>query len=478
MSILTGAAIGVGAGIAAALLPRKIFSNDKNRPPPAHEFFVDSFWFDSIDLYGMKFNPPLKGKEKADIVILGGGYAGMASALQLIQRYPNKRIVVLEGACCGYGASGRNGGHALTGIHGLQDICKKEGPEKARELWDATRFGFNQIKELVNTHGIDCDLEENGKLVLAMEERHVPALEKFKVLYDKMGLESTMLTKSEVKQKLNSPRYLEGWTEPYSGQVNPAKLAIGMRGLIEKLGVQIYERSRVLKIIPGKKVTVETEFGEIEAPQAIVTLNGYAPQLGLFKHRVITATTNVVATEPLSASQLESIGWAGREGCSDMRALDLNYFIINAENRIVFGGESPLFFYDDGIHTGSHKPTIEKIKTSLLLTFPQLEGIKFTHEWGGTLGMTMDWWPSIGVMGEDKNIFYAGGWNGEGIVMTQLGGKIISDLVAGEQSDFTGLPFVNRKFPYSGPDPYRHMGLKAYLAYLAYLDKFGTNVLI
>jgi glycine/D-amino acid oxidase-like deaminating enzyme len=87
----------------------------------------------------------------------------------------------------------------------------------------------------------------------------------------------------------------------------------------------------------------------------------------------------------------------------------------------------------------------------------------------------MDWWPSIGVMGEDKNIFYAGGWNGEGIVMTQLGGKIISDLVAGEQSDFTRLPFVNRMFPYSGPDPYRHMGLKAYLAYL---DKFGTNVLI
>lgn len=475
MSFIAGAAIGAAAGIAAAMLPRKVFDRDKNRPPHMHEFFADNFWFDNIDLYSMKFNAPLKGKEKADIVILGGGYAGLASAIQLIQRYPNKRIVVLEGACCGYGASGRNGGHAMVGLHGLQAICKKEGHEKARKIWDLTLAGLDMIKDLVNTHGIDCDLEQNGKLMLAMNEKQEKALGNFKALYDKMGIESTMLSKAEVRKKLKSNRYIAGWTEPFAGQVNPAKLVRGMKDLVEKLGVQIYERSRILKITPGKKVTVQTEFGEIEAPQAVVTLNGYATHLGLFKHRVITATTNVVATEPLSEPQLESIGWAGREACADMRGIDFNYFIINAENRIVIGGETPPIFYNDGIHTGSYGPIIDKIKKSLLLTFPQLEGIKFTHEWGGTFAMTMDWWPAIGVTGEHKNMFYAGGWNGEGVVMCQLGGKIISELMAGEQSDFTKLPFVNRKFPFSGSEPYRFMGIKAYLAYL---DKFGTNMLI
>ena len=475
MSIIAGAAIGAAAGIAASVLPRKMFSNDKKRPPHLHEFFVDNFWFDSVDLYGQTFNKPLKGKEKADILILGGGYAGLASALQLIQRYPDKRIVVLEGACCGYGASGRNGGHAMVGIHGLQAICKKEGPEKARKIWDLTLAGMDMIKDLVNTHGVDCDFEQNGKLIMAINEKQEKALGNFKALYDKMGLESALLNKTELSKKITSDRYIAGWTEPFAGQVNPAKLVRGMKDIVEKLGVKIYERSRAMNFIPGKKVTVETEFGEIEAPQAIVTLNGYAPHIGLFKHRLITATTNVVATEPLSESQLESIGLAGREACADMRAIDFNYFIISADNRIVFGGEVPPIFYDDGIHTGSYGPVIDMLKNSLLLTFPQLEGIQFTHEWGGTAALTMDWWPAIGVTGEHKNIFYAGGWNGEGVVMCQLGGKIIGDLVAGEESDFTKLPFVNRKFPFSGSEPYRFMGLKAYLAYL---DKFGTNMLI
>jgi glycine/D-amino acid oxidase-like deaminating enzyme len=475
MSIIAGAAIGAAVGVAAALLPRKVLGKDENRPPHLHEFFADNFWFDSIDLYGMKFNPPLKGKEKADIVILGGGYAGLASALHLIQRYPNKRIVVLEGACCGYGASGRNGGHAMVGIHGLQAICKKEGPEQARKIWNLTLAGLDMIKDLVNTHGVDCDLEQNGKLMLALNEKQEQALGNFKTLYDQMGIESTMLNQTEVRKKLKSDRYIAGWTEPFAGQVNPAKLVRGMKDLVEKLGVEVYERSQILKITPGEKVIVKTEFGEIEAPQAVVTLNGYAPHLGLFKHRIITATTNIVATEPLSESQLESIGWAGREACADMRGLDFNYFIINAANRIVIGGETPPIFYDDGIHTGSYGPIADKNKKSLLLTFPQLEGIKFTHEWGGTMALTMDWWPAIGVTGEHKNMFYAGGWNGEGVVMCQLGGKIIGELVAGEESDFTKLPFVNRKFPYSGSEPYRFVSIKAYLAYL---DKFGTNMII
>ena len=474
MSLIAGTAIGVAAGIAAAVIPRKIFSNDKKRPPHLYEFFADNFWFDTVDLYDQKFNAPLKGKQKADIIIVGGGFTGMATAFHLIQGYPNRRIVLLEGACCGYGASGRNGGHALVGMHGLQDICKKQTPEKARELYDATLFGFNQIKELVNKHGVDCDLEESGRMVFASEEKHIPVLDSYRKTFKDMGLSSELIdTKSGAQKFIKSERFVAAWKAYQGGHLNPAKLARGMKDLIEKMGVEIFERSRVLKITPNKSVSVLTEFGEVEAPVAVLALNAYAPHNGFFKNKIISISSNIAATEPLSEKQLESIGWSGREPFSDMRATDLCYVTISADNRIIWGGEGLKYFYDDGIHTGTYRPIAEKIKESLLTTFPQLKGIKFTHEWGGTMSLTLDMLPSVGVMGKNKNIFYAGGYSGEGVVLSQLAGKILCDLISGEQNDYTRLPFVNKKIPPGGMEPFRFGGL---LAYLAYMNRFGVNV--
>ena len=170
-------AAGAAAGWAAGVLPRRIFSKDSHRPPELYEYFVDSIWFEHCDLYNQKINMPLKGTQKADIIIIGGGLAGLCSAHQLIQRFPNRRIVLLEGACCGYGASGRNAGHALTGMHGLMSMAKKQGPEVARRHWDVTLMGFNMIKDLVEQQGIDCDLEETGKMGLAILPRHAKVLE-------------------------------------------------------------------------------------------------------------------------------------------------------------------------------------------------------------------------------------------------------------------------------------------------------------
>jgi len=478
MSIIAGTAIGaagavVGAG--AAALTRKALDSDTSRPPHIYEYHVDNVWFENTDFYGRRPNAPLKGEEKADIVIIGGGYAGLASAWQLIQRYPQKRIVVIEGATCGYGASGRNGGHVMAGMHGLQAVCKKQGPEAARKLWDMTYHGSEIIQEMVEKHGIDCDFERNGKLVMAMDDRQAKALKNFKGLYDAMDLKSTWLTKDELRKEFNSPRFIEGWKEPYSAQINPAKLAFGMRDMVEKLGVEIFEQTRVMKVEEGKTVKVKTEFGEIEAPQIVVAVNGYAPHMGFFKNRIQTCTTNVIATEPLTDAQLESCVWQDRITWCDMRALAFDYCILSKDNRIVIGGDGLGVFYNDGVHTGPHKPLIEKIKASLFDTFPQLEGLKITHEWGGSMGLTTNMWPAMGSMGEHKNIFYLGGWNGEGVALSHVGGKVIADLVAGEKSEFTELPFVNKNFPYSGSDPVRLLGTKAYLKYL---DKYGTNMLV
>ena len=157
------------AAWAGATLPRRAFLDDPQRPPQLYEYFLDSFWFDSVDLYGQRINAPLKGAQRADIAIVGGGFAGMATAYNLVRRLPGKRIVLLEGACCGYGASGRNGGFADAGMPGLQTVYEAEGPEAARAYYDATLLGMEQIRSFVDEHGVDCDLEENGAVALAME---------------------------------------------------------------------------------------------------------------------------------------------------------------------------------------------------------------------------------------------------------------------------------------------------------------------
>jgi glycine/D-amino acid oxidase-like deaminating enzyme len=383
----------------------------------------------------------------------------MATAYHLVRRFPHKRIVLLEGACCGYGASGRNGGFADAGMPGLHAIYDESGPEAARAWYDATLLGVGQIRDFASTHGVDCDLETNGNIALATEAGQMPALEAAKRRYDAMGLDVELLDAAAVRRAVASERFVGGLRDPRHAILNPAKLARGMKRVIEGLGVEVFERSKVLRIEPGEPVFIETEFGELRAPQAVVALNGYAPQLGLFRSRVIPLCNYVVATEPLSAAQRAAIGWRGREGLADLR-VQFMYLRLTADDRIVFGGESSPYFYESAPSSGNYKPALARLEQSLLRTFPQLEGVRFTHGWGGTMGFTMDFMPSVGALDGAKNVFYAVAFNGEGVVMTQLAGMILAQLVAGEQGPLTRLPVVGHRMPWVGPEPLRYLGVK------------------
>ena len=460
-SFLAGAAAG-GAGVwAATSLPRWAFTRDPHRPPQLYEYYLDSFWFQSAGLEYERINAPLKGRQRADVAIVGGGFAGMSTAYNLIRRFPGKRIVLLEGACCGYGASGRNGGFADVGMPGLRGVYDEHGPEAARAYYDATLLGVEQIRSLVREHGVDCDLEHNGSMNLATDEAQLPALEQQKRRYDAIGIETELLDRAALRRRLDSERFVGALRDPHHSILNPAKLARGMKRAIENLGVEVFERSKVLRIEPGSPVRITSEFGELAAARAVVALNGYAPQLGLFRNRLIPLCNYVVASEPLDEARLRSIGWAGRESLADLR-VQFMYLRLTADNRIVFGGESSPYFYDSSPSSGNYAPAIERLQRSLLQTFPQLEGVRFTHAWGGTMGFTMDFMPSVGALEDADNVFYAAGFNGEGVVMTQLAGRIAAELVAGEESPLHHLPIVNHRIPYVGHEPLRYAAVKLY----------------
>jgi glycine/D-amino acid oxidase-like deaminating enzyme len=243
-----------------------------------------------------------------------------------------------------------------------------------------------------------------------------------------------------------------------------------MKPIVERRGVEVRERTLVLRVTPGKLHQSETEMGDITAPVLVLGLNGYAPKLGFFQNRVMPLCSYVVATEPLSAAQWESIGWKNRRGIADMRVL-FDYQRPTADGRIVIGGSDYPYYANDALSSGNNKPVIELLTRSLFTTFPQLEGLRIDHAWGGTMGFSLDFVPSVGVMGEHRNIYYGVAYNGEGVAFSQTAGRIIAELMAGESSPLTDLFVVNHKLPYMGPRSLRLLMARLYKTYLAWTSR-------
>lgn len=427
----------------------KYFSRSHNRgknlrPPDLYEYFVDNYWFKTVDLENQVINEPLRGSHKADVVIVGGGYTGLSAAYHIRQKFPEKHIVLLEGACCGYGASGRNGGFCIT-----TDLLNDEAdPEQRQKNLEVSSYGLKFIKRMISEYGVECDLEENGMLEVALNSKHVRGLEEFQSYLSSYGLETTLLRGDELRNEIKSPRFIAGLNNPHGAILNPAKLVREMKRVVEEVGVEVRERTVVTRITPGKTNHIDTEFGDIRAPILVIALNAYAHKLGFFKNRVFPISVFQVATEPLNNSQLESIGWGNRQGLSDMRTL-FSYLVLTKDNRIVMGG-SFAYYDNDDLCSGNDKTFTHSITNDLFNSFPQLDGLGIDHAWGGTTTYTLSKNPSVGVMGDHQNIYYGVGLS-EGVPTTQTFGRIIADLMAGDSNEFTNHYVVNQTISYAGP---------------------------
>jgi len=430
----------------------KYFSRSHNRsknlrPPDLYEYFVDNYWFKTVDLENQVINEPLRGSHKADVVIVGGGFTGLSAAYHSRLKFPEKHIVLLEGACCGYGASGRNGGFCIT-TDLLNDNDDVDHEQRQKNL-EVSSYGLNFIKKMISEYGVDCDLEENGMLEVALNSKHVRGLEEFQTYLGSYGLETTLLRSDELRNEIISPRFIAGLNNPHGAILNPAKLVREMKRVVEEIGVEVRERTVVTRITPGKTNHIDTELGDIRAPILVIALNAYAHKLGFFKNRVFPISVFQIATEPLNNSQLESIGWSNRQGLSDMRTL-FSYLTLTKDNRIVMGGSDFAYYDNDDLCSGNDKTFTHSIIKDLFTSFPQLEGLGIDHAWGGTTTYTLNESPSVGVMGDHQNIYYGVGLS-EGVPTTQTFGRIIADLMAGESNEFTNHPVVNQSISYAGP---------------------------
>ena len=434
----------------------RYFSSSHNRsknlrPPDLYEYFVDNFWFKAAELENQKINEPLRGSHTADVVIVGGGYTGLSAAYHIRQKFPEKKIVLLEGACCGYGASGRNGGFCIA--TDLIRETKKPELETIQKNLEISFYGQNFIKKMIAEHGVDCDYEENGMLGVALNEKQAKELEEYRERLASFGLDSTYLDGKNLETEIKSPLFLAGLNIPHGSILNPAKLAREMKRVVEEVGIEVRERTVVTRITPGKVNHVDTELGDIRAPVLVIALNAYAQKLGFFKEHVIPVGVFQIATEPLSKAQWNSIGWQNRQGLYDLRAL-FSYLVPSADGRIVMGGSDFSYYPNDGLSSGNDKFFTRRVTEDLFAFFPSLEGLRIEHAWGGTTTYTMDRTPSVGAIGDNRNIYYGIGLS-EGVPTTQTFGRIIADLMAGESNAFTNHYVTNHKIPYIGPTIFR-----------------------
>ena len=421
-------------------------SGNNLRPPDLYEYSVDNFWFKAAGLKNQPINEPLRGSHKADIVILGGGFTGLSAAFNLIKKFPNKKIVLLEGARCGYGASGRNGGFCIT--TSLLD-WKQEDPEQISRDLEVSSYGINQIKSFINDYGVVCDFEESGMLEVALDEKQSRILEEYSNELKGFGLTSTILEGKDLEKEIKSPLFQSGLMMPYGATLNPAKLVRGMKKVVEDLGVEVREQTIGTRITPGKTIHIDSELGEISAPILVMAVNAYGHKIGFLRNRVFPVSVFQIATEPLSENQWDAIGWQDRFGLSDLRTL-FSYSVRTADGRIVMGGSDFTYYELDALSSGNDKYVTNKIVENLFSFFPQLEGLSIDHAWGGTTSYNLGRDPVVGSLGDYGNIFYGTGFD-EGVPSCQIAGRIIADLIAKESNVFTEHFIVNRKIPYAGP---------------------------
>src|SRR5262249_43408697 len=386
-------------------------------------FTEKSFWLSSRPY---KPGSRLDGSIRADVTIIGGGFTGLSSAYYLRRERPDMRVVVLESEVVGYGASGRNGGFAMT-LFGLtlEATALRFGREKAAQAHRYMLAAVDHVGELVRENGIECDYERTGLLVVATSKAWEKRLRKEVELAHSLGLEDLEYwDEAKTRSAVYSPHYRGAKYESACALINPAKLAWGMKAAAKKHGAEIYEQTPVSSVETGGKILIKTAGGTVETEKVVFATNAFSSLFPQLKSKAFPVYTYIVLTEPLGEERLEPIGWRGRQGIEDGRNL-VHYYRLTADNRLLMGGGDVKYYYNGYPGKDRHEGVFRDLESYVGELFPSLRGVRFTHKWGGPVSVPLDMAPALGRLGNDRRIVYSLGCVGHGVALTNMNGRVI-----------------------------------------------------
>jgi glycine/D-amino acid oxidase-like deaminating enzyme len=417
------------------------------------------FWLDDPTRPTPK--PELAENISTDLLIIGAGFTGLWTALLAKEEKPAREVVILESNEVASGASGRNGGFMDASItHGLQNGLARWSGELPT-LLAMGLTNLDQIEATLKRLGIECDFLRTGDIGMASEPHQVDDLRAEMEIAARFNVQSEFYDRDRVQEIVKSPLFIAGLNHPnLAALVNPAQLAWGLRKACLDLGVQLYEHSPVTKLVEeNKHVIASTAHGQVRAPRISLATNAFPPLLKRLSYYVVPVYDYVLVTEPLTAAQRESIGWYGREGISDA-SRQFHYTRTTTDGRILWGGYDAIYHWNNGFgsHLEKDAASFARLAEHFFQAFPQLEGLRFTHAWGGAIDTCSRFSPFWGTAYGGKTA-YVMGYTGLGVGASRFGARVILDILDGCKTERTELEMVRTKplpFP---PEPFRSIGI-------------------
>ncbi|RQP26878.1 NAD(P)/FAD-dependent oxidoreductase [Piscinibacter terrae] len=386
--------------------------------------------------------PELQGVVEADVCIVGAGFAGMATALGLLER-GTKNVVVLDAERVGFGASGRNGGFVFGGYSlDCADLLDHLGEARARHIYGLTRQAVDLIRKRIVRHAIECEAEEGGALLANWFDDESILRRQQGLMHDRFGVDWQFIDQDTLRgQWVRSVRYTAGLVEPDAFHFHPLKYALGEAAAIESLGGRIFERSRVTAMdVRSASTTVKAPQGEVVAKHVVIAGGGYLSKLiPKLERAILPIATYVMTTEPLGAEAERLIPC--RAAIYDTR-FAFDYYRRLNDSRILWGGRI-------SIRDRSPDDIAAFLKQDMLKVFPSLKDAKVDHAWGGMMSYARHKMPQIGRL--PNGIWYGLGFGGHGVAPTTAAGELIARAIAENEpipEDFKryGLPPTYRPF--------------------------------
>lgn len=436
------------------------------------------YWLDGA--HAPDTNPTLVRTESCDLCIIGGGYTGLWTAIIAKERDASRDIVLIDSGAVGGAASGRNGGFMDASLtHGISNGFR-HFPDDIEVLEELGMKNLDDIELALQRYGIECDYHRNG-VIEVVAQHHPPSYEtelhqEFD-LFQRLGHDVEWLDQEQMRAAVNSPTYTGGlWDKNGSALVDPARLVWGLKSVAERLGVRIYEDTKATNLErDGVGVLVSTQLGQIRAGRVALATNAFKPLLRRISNYIAPVYDYCMTTEPLTDEQLASIGWQNRQGLSD-NANQFHYYRLTSDNRILWGGFDAIYYWRGKVSSEleSRPESWAKLSTHFFETFPQLEGVQFSHMWGGAIDtssrFTVFWGRAMG-----GRVGYALGYTGLGVAAARFGAATMLDQLYGRRSVATQTSLVREKpWPFP-PEPFRFMGIQATRWSLDREDKTGRR---
>jgi glycine/D-amino acid oxidase-like deaminating enzyme len=412
------------------------------------------------------FGPGLRYPDKYDLAIVGGGFTGLWSALLAKQRDPGLKVALLEAQTVGWSASGRNGGFVEASLTHGRDNGMARWPEEYGELERLGLANLDQIEQAVADLGIDCEFERTGALTVATEPYQAEQL-----LTDRDGsaageADPVYFDGPQLRAEINSPTYLAGvWDRRGNALVHPAKLAFGLASACAEAGVDLFEHTAVRHLArdraSGGRLRLATDRAFVQADRVVLATNVFPSLLARYRLHTVPVYDYVLVSEPLTAGQREQLGWRGRQGVSDA-ANQFHYYRLTGDGRILWGGYDAVYFPGRRVlpRHEVRPQTWAKLARHFLITFPYLEGLRFTHRWAGAID-TCSRFNAFFATAYSDQVAYAAGFTGLGVGASRFAAQVMVDRLNGVHSPITRLRMVREKplpFP---PEPFATLGIEA-----------------